>query len=652
MRSMVIGVAAIALWAGCGAGHAAPGTPPSAAVTVQPVPDLRADFIMGADVSMLDQLEKNGGRFSDPAGNRKDALQILKDHGIGWARLRLWHTPVNDSDVIEKGRTISRRGDPKGGGNNDLATTVRLAKRAKALGLKLLLDIHYSDFWADPGKQDKPAAWKKLQGAALAQEVHRYTAQVMEALRAADVMPNMVQVGNELNGGMIWPDGKTWRATPDEKIGGDDGFVALISQGIRAVREADPQRGTEQRIKIAVHLANGGDNKLYRRVFDLFTQRGVDYDVIGLSFYPYYHGTIDDLRNNADDISARYGKEVAVLETAYAYTTADGDQWPNLFNAAMQKSGGYKASVQGQASAVRDVIHAMAQVPGGRGLGVFYWEPDWIPVPRTGWRTGEGNGWENQAMFDFKGHALPSLAVFKRVREAGTPKDTPQVLTREPLQLTAFVGELWAPPEVVTVPFSDDAERPVFVQWDDVAKAKLQTPGRFELRGRSRNPEVALVADVTVTPRRNLVEDPSFENGTLQGWTVTGEAGVVSNERNPGNAHTGLQSMHYWRGEAFKVELLRTFSGLKDGRYALKAWASGGGGEKRMELFARDCGDSSPRSTAMANTGWQQWKQYTVSDIAVSGGRCTVGVLVDGRAGNWGNVDDIEFLREDGAPAR
>lgn len=648
MRSIVIGVAAIALWTGCGPGHAAP----EATVTVQPVPDLRADFIMGADVSMLEQLEKNGGRFSDQAGNRKDALQILKDNGIGWIRLRLWHTPVNDSDVIEKGRTIARRGEPKGGGNNDLATTLRLAKRAKALGLKLLLDIHYSDFWADPGKQDKPAAWKKLQGAELAQEVHRYTAQVMQAMRSADALPDMVQVGNELNGGMLWPDGKTWKATPDEKIGGDDGFVALISQGIRAVREADPGRDTDQRIKIAVHLANGGDNKLYRRVFDLFTQRGVDYDVIGLSFYPYYHGTIDDLRNNADDISARYGKEVAVLETAYAYTTADGDAWPNLFNAGMQKSGGYKASVQGQASEVRDVIHAMAQVPGGRGLGVFYWEPDWIPVPRAGWRTGEGNAWDNQAMFDAKGQALPSLAVFRRVREAGTPQDTPQVLAREPLQLTAFVGELWAPPEVVTLPFSDDAERPVFVQWDDVPKARLETPGRFELQGRSLNPAVKLVAQVTVTPRRNLVDDPSFEKGTLEGWTVTGEAGVVSNERNPGNAHTGLHSMHYWRGEPFKVELLRTFTGLKDGRYALKAWSSGGGGEKRLELFARNCGDGGLKSTAMANTGWQQWKQYTLGSIQVSGGQCTVGVLVDGRTGNWGNVDDIEFLREDGAPAR
>ena len=650
MRVLANGVAAFALCLGLGTGGAAVAAP--AAVTVQPVKDLRADFIMGADVSMLDQLERNGGRFYDLNGERQDALQILKENGVNWIRLRLWHTPVNDGDVIENGRTLSRRGDPKGGGNNDLAATIRLAKRAKAQGLKFLLDIHYSDFWVDPEKQDKPAAWRKLKGAELEHEVHRYTAQVMAALRSADVFPDMVQVGNELNGGMLWPDGKTWQANANDKIGGDAGFVALISQGIRAVREADPKRGTGERVKVAVHLANGGDNKLYRRVFDLFTQRGVDYDVIGLSFYPYYHGTIDDLRTNIDEISARYGKEVAVLETAYAYTTSDGDGWPNLFNAEMQKSGGYKASVQGQASMVRDVIDAVAQVPGGRGLGIFYWEPDWIPAPRSGWRTGEGNGWDNQAMFDFNGRALPSLAVFKRVREAGTPQDVPQILAREPMKLNAFVGELWAPPEMVTLPFSDDAQRPVFVQWEDVAADKLAAPGHFSLFGEVVGKSITLVAEVDVTPRRNLVEDSSLEKGSLNGWTVVGEAGVLSNERNPGNAHTGLHSVHYWRGEPFKVELVRTFSGIKDGRYSLKAWAAGGGGEKRLELFARDCGSGEARTAGMANTGWQKWKQYVITGIQVSGGSCTVGVAIDGLTGNWGNVDDIEFLRDDGAPAR
>ena len=137
-------LAAVGLLAAAGASAAEP-------ITVEPVKDLRPDFIMGADMSMLDQLERNGGRFHGLDGQRGDALQIVKDNGVNWIRLRLWHTPVNDSDVIEGGRTISRRGDPMGGGNNDLATTVRLAKRTKALGLKFLLDLHYSDFWADPG---------------------------------------------------------------------------------------------------------------------------------------------------------------------------------------------------------------------------------------------------------------------------------------------------------------------------------------------------------------------------------------------------------------------------------------------------------------------------------------------------------------------
>lgn len=621
----------------------------AAAITVQPVKDLRADFIMGADMSMLEQIERNGGKFYAQDGRRADALQIVKDNGVNWVRLRLWHTPVNDGDVIEGGRTISRRGEPMGGGNNDLATTARLARRAKALGLKFLLDIHYSDFWADPGKQNKPAAWQNLKGAALEQEVYRYTTQALEALKKAEAFPDMVQIGNELNGGFLWPDGKTWKEKPGEQIGGDEGFVALMKQGIKAVRDADAKRGTPERVKVAVHLADGGKNELYRRVFDLFGKRGVDYDVIGLSFYPYYHGPIEDLRANADDISARYGKEVVVMETAYAYTTKDGDGWPNLFNPEMEKSVGYKASVQGQASVVRDVIDAMAQVPGGRGLGVFYWEPDWIVAPRSGWRSGEGNGWDNQAMFDFDGRALPSLAVFRRVREAGTPQDMPRVLDRGPLALSAFVGELWAPPESVKLAYSDDAQRSAYVQWDEVPKDRLAQPGKFTLQGEVVGQPVKVLAEVQVVPRRNLVDDPSFERGELKEWTLSGDAGAASNERNPGNAHSGLHSLHYWRGEPFKFELSRAFSGIKDGVYTLKAWSAGGGGEKALQLFARDCGEAGVKTAGMSNTGWQQWKQTVLTGIKVSGGRCTVGVRVDAQTGNWGNVDDIEFLREDAA---
>ncbi|WP_374605010.1 glycosyl hydrolase 53 family protein [Niveibacterium sp.] len=613
-----------------------------AAVTVQPVPELRADFMMGADVSMTDEIEKLGGKFYDAQGQQKDIFAILKENGVNWIRLRIWNNPVNAADVVEGGKTISRKGEPVGGGNNDLAATIRMAQRAKAQGLKFLLDFHYSDFWVDPDKQFKPAAWEKLKGKELEAAVHQYTADVLKALREANASPDMVQIGNELNGGMLWPDGKTWKAKPEEQIGGDDGFVALLSQGIKAVRESDPSRKT----KVAVHLANGATNDLYRRVFDLLTKKGVDYDVIGLSFYPYWHGTFDDFQSNVDDISSRYAKEVVVMETAYAYTTEDGDGFPNLFNRDMQKSVGYKATPQGQASLVRDVINAVAQVPGQRGAGVFYWEPGWIPVKGAGWRTGEGNAWDNQAMFDFKGRALPSLAVFKRVREAGTAADVPTLLPVAPLKLTTYVGENFAPPEKIRVAFSDDAQREVWVSWNDVSAEQLKQAGNFKLVGHLSNFDVPVEAAVAVVPRRNLIEDPSFENGKLEGWTITGTAAAISNERNPGNAKTGQQSMHYWLGEPFKVEATRSYAGIPNGTYSLKAWAAGGGGEKSIELIARDCGDGKRYTKTITNTGWQKWAQYTVSGIKVTNGACTVGVAIDGQTGNWGNVDDFEFIRD------
>ena len=613
-----------------------------APITVQPVSELRADFMMGADISMLDEMEKLGAKFYDAQGNEKDCFAILKDSGVNWIRLRLWNNPVNAADVVEGGKTISRKGEPVGGGNNDLAATLRMAKRAKAAGFKLELDFHYSDFWVDPEKQNKPAAWAKLSGEELQNAVHQYTADVLKTMRAENVFPDMVQVGNELNGGMLWPDGKTWKSTPDEKIGGDDAFVALLTQGIKAVREADPERKT----KVAVHLANGASNDLYRRVFDMLSKRGVDYDIIGLSFYPYWHGTLEDLQINLDDISSRYMKEVVVMETAYGYTAEDGDGFPNLFNKDMTKGVGYKATVQGQASLVRDVINTVAQVPGQRGAGVFYWEPGWFPVKGAGWRTGEGNAWDNQAMFDFKGRALPSLDVFRRVREAGTEADVPKPLPVEPLKLTAFVGEPFSAPDSVRVTYNDDAQRSAFVGWEEIPADKLAQAGTFTLQGELVSQPLKVQAEVTVVPRRNRFEDPSFEGGKLDTWTITGTTGAISNERNPGNAHSGQQSLHYWAGEPFKVQVQRTFKDLSDGTYSLKGWVMGSGGEKGIELVAHDCGDGKAYSAKVTNTGWQKWALYTISGIKVSKGLCTVGLVIDGATGNWGNFDDVEFIRD------
>lgn len=403
--------------------------PASAAAAATPSVDrpLPPGFILGADVSTLEQVERHGGRFSNEDGRPASALQILRVSGVDWVRLRLWHTPVNAEDVFEGDRRVSRRGDPVGGGDNDLARTIRLARRARGQGLKWLLDLHYSDFWVDPSRQDKPAAWASLHGAELEAAVQRYTREVLTALHQAGCDPDMVQVGNEINGGLLWPDGQNWQRTPGEKVGGDAGFTALLRAGIAGVRETDALRGG--RLPVVLHLANGGDNALYRRSFDLFERARLDYDVIGLSWYVYFHGPLTGLRANLEDLASRYHRPMLVVETAYAWTLDNGDDAPNVLNAERVAASGYPASVSGQSALLHDLIQTVAAVPGG--LGVMWWEPAWLPVPGVGWRTGDGNGWDNQTLFDTSGRALPTLGVFQQQRAirpappASTPPSAP-----------------------------------------------------------------------------------------------------------------------------------------------------------------------------------------------------------------------------------
>ena len=369
------------------------------------------DFMAGADVSMLAEVERHGGKFSSADGKSGDALQILKDSGVNWVRLRLWHTPVFAADVVENGRVVLKKGAAVGGGNNGLATTMRLARRAKALGLKVLLDIHYSDFWADPQTQTKPAAWANLHGEALQAAMREYTTNTLAALDAVGAAPDMVQIGNETNAGMLWPDGQTWSADKGAKIGGDTAFAALLRAGIEGVRANDAL--TNRHLPVMLHLAGGTDPDLCHHMLDLFAAERLDYDVVGLSWYPIYHGTLAQLKSNLDELAQHYRKPLVVVETAYGWTLERADSTAPLLDAQHAEKAGYPATVAGQAQVIKDVIATVAAVPGGLGRGVFYWEPDWIPAPGAGWRTGDGNNWENQALFDYTGRALPSMNALR-----------------------------------------------------------------------------------------------------------------------------------------------------------------------------------------------------------------------------------------------
>jgi arabinogalactan endo-1,4-beta-galactosidase len=617
-------------------------------LVVRPVQDLPKSFIMGADVSMLDQLERAGALFKDDKGKAGDCLAILKASGLNWIRLRLWNDPTTKEDVVEGGRTLSKAGDPVGGGNDDLAAYLRIAKRAKKLGLKVLLDYHYSDFWADPSKQPMPYAWRNLDLEALKVELYRYTDATLKSMKAAGAMPDMVQVGNEIDNGFLWPIGKIYPATATEAVGGEAGFVALLKEAVRAVRDNDPARANPaKRIKVMIHASNGGDNAHFRRVFDPLVAAGLDFDLIGLSFYPYWHGKVADLAANMADLASRYGKPMIAAEVAYAWTTDDGDGFPNSFGPGSDKLGGYRATPQGQASALADIMGAVAGAPEGKGLGIFYWEPDWIPQKGVGWRTGDGNNWENQALFDFQGKALPSLGVFKQVRAGGELPDI-SVVSVAPAAIKMPTGGVLALPDTLPAVYSDDSYRQAQVKWQKPDPARLKSVGEVEVLGTVWGYKGEVKAIVQVVADVNLIPDSSFESGKLEpGWVLSGPgaAAAAPVEKNPGNAHSGDWSFKYWLDKPFQFTLSRRLEGLKDGRYTFRAWAAGGGGEKDYFLFARGYGGPE-LSAKIVNTGWQKWKLYEIKDIAVAGGNCEIGLSMDGDSGNWGNVDDVEFLRQ------
>ncbi|MBR1471269.1 MAG: glycosyl hydrolase 53 family protein [Lachnospiraceae bacterium] len=364
-------------------------------------------FIKGMDVSTLLEEEMCGARFYDH-GKEGDLLEILKRYGVNYVRLRLWNDPY------------AADGTPYGAGTNDLGTTIALTKRALELDMGFLLDLHYSDFWADPGKQTIPKAWQGLSAEALKTAVYEYTEAVMERLKAEGASPTMVQVGNEITNGLLWPYGKKTGETE-----GFDRIAGYISAGIRGVRAANPE------VPIMLHLDNGGNNAMYVEWFENYMRRGEDFDIIGFSYYPFWHGTLEQLEYNMRDMAKRYGKELIVAEVSMGFSMKDYREYEGISPDQLKGMATkpelvekleYPMSPKGQSAFMQDILQRIVSVPGGKGF--FYWEPGWIPVPGCGWAneaalayTGEtglgGNEWANQALFDYDGNALPALSVIR-----------------------------------------------------------------------------------------------------------------------------------------------------------------------------------------------------------------------------------------------
>ncbi|MDP4241003.1 MAG: glycosyl hydrolase 53 family protein [Bacteroidota bacterium] len=314
------------------------------------------NFAKGADIGWLPQMEASGYQFLNDQGVREDCFKILKDHGINAIRLRTW---VNPSD------------DPASG-HCSKDETVAMAVRAKQWGMRVMIDFHYSDSWADPSKQVKPKAWEGHDFNQLLQDVYDYTVDVMTALKTAGVSPEWVQVGNEIRSGMIYPEGSTdnWPQ-----------LAQLINKGYDAIKAVSPGS------KVILHVDQGNNRALFNWWFDNARQYGAKYDVIGMSYYPYwldghpdYTLSIDDLGNNLIDVASRYNKEVMVVEV-----------------------GGEDNKVQNTYDMLLAVQKKVKKVPNGKGLGVFYWEPEgarsWSHYALSAWGT---DGRPTKALDAFK----------------------------------------------------------------------------------------------------------------------------------------------------------------------------------------------------------------------------------------------------------
>ncbi len=367
------------------------------------------DYIKGMDISTLHEIESLGGKYYNE-GKEQDLYDILQMHDVNYVRLRLWNDPYSED------------GTPYGAGTNDLEVTIELARRAVQHGMGFLLDYHYSDFWTDPGKQIVPKAWRGYNADQLEQAVYDYTVSTMTQLKAAGVMPSMVQVGNEITNGLLWPYGQM----PDY-----DSVARFVNAGIRGVRAVD------KNIPIMIHLDNGGNNQLYRDWFDHFIQRGEDFQVIGLSYYPFWHGTMEMLADNMNDIAVRYNKDLVIAEVSMGFTMEDYAAYEQLkpeerkgmaTKPELAAKVAFPMTKEGQCQFLNRLFEIIDNVPDDHGKGFFYWEPAWIPVKGSGWAneaalefTGEagpgGNEWANQALFDYDGNALPALDTIRKLHK-------------------------------------------------------------------------------------------------------------------------------------------------------------------------------------------------------------------------------------------
>lgn len=613
-------------------------------IFVEKVEGMPEDFIKGVDISSVISLEKSGVVFYNEEGQVQDIFKTLKEHGVNYIRVRVWNDPYDE------------QGNSYGGGNNDLETAVEIGKRAAQYGLKVLVNFHYSDFWADPSKQQAPKAWEGLNIDDKANALYEYTKNAVDRLLSEGIDVGMVQIGNETTG----------------RMSGENNWIniaKLMNAGSRAVREVSEAHNKD--ILIAVHFTNPEKADEYHRYGMILKNFKVDYDVFASSYYPYWHGSLENLTNVLKDVADNFGKKVMVAEVSYAYTYENGDDFGNTVSEESYLAKPYPITVQGQANAVRDCIEAVVNV-GEAGIGVFYWEPAWIPVPGnsyedrfpiwekygSGWASSYaasydpddagvyygGSSWDNQALFDFTGKPLPSLQVFKYA-DIGAETEL-SIDTVEETEVKVRIGDPVILPDKVRVIYNDSSTKEVLVQWDEVDLEAVSQgePQDYLIYGTAYDGDekIRALCKISVV-EKNYVENPSFEEMDMSMWiinninNVTTELGVLEKIA---DAKSGTKSLHFYSRNNVHFTVEQTIENLAPGRYNFSLFIQGGdAADQEIYIYAEADGKIYVEYTDV--DGWRNFRNPVIKNIPVESGTITVGAYVKCGPGGWGTLDDF-----------
>lgn len=639
-------------------------------INVEKINGLSKDFIKGVDVSSYVSLIESGAVFRDWDGNViNDAgfFEQFKEAGVNYIRIRVWNNPYNSE------------GNGYGGGNNDLEKAKVIGKLATDAGMKVLIDFHYSDFWADPGKQKAPKAWESYTVEQKETEVKKFTKESLEALINYGVDVGMVQVGNETTGGIC---GETeW-----------DNRAKIFNAGSAAVREVASTSGKE--IMVALHFTNPEKSGHYAGIAKNLSDRNVDYDIFASSYYPFWHGTTENLTKVLGDIAKTYSKKVMVAETSWATTLEDGDGHDNTVREGNNDTGmAYPFTIQGQANEIRSVMEAVSNI-GEAGIGVMYWEPAWIPVNiydkdatdaadvlaanKEAWEK-YGSGWassyageydpedagkwfggsavDNQALFDFSGKPLASLNVFKYVDTGAVAiKRLDSVVNPDVVEVA--YGDKPSLPEKVSILYNNGDSDELPVQWNQDDIGLISEEGTYKVNGTvsytgddNVTSVLKVVCTVVVLPV-NLLSNGGFEDSYstwTDSWNITGD-GIKDKDLNK-DVRSGNQTLSFWHGSAVDFTISQDVIVEKDGKYTAYMYVQGGEGQDSEEititLANSNSGDSKNASAKLQ--GWMIWQQPKTEMVeAKAGDTLVVTITVKAPGGAWGTIDDVYLYRSAG----